>query len=70
MKIKTVGQLRKIIADLDDNFKVAISLRELVPKDELDKRTYKLPYDCIDCEVEFDDIGHSSRQICFSVYKK
>ena len=70
MGIKTVGQLKKIIADIDDDFELAISLRELIPEEELSKMVYKFPYDDTDCEIEFDDVGHSSHKICFSVYKK
>ena len=70
MRIKTVGQLKNIIADIDDDFELSISLRELVPEEELNKRVYKFPYDDTDCEMELDDIGHSSHQICFSMYKK
>ena len=44
MEIKTVGQLKNVIADIDDDFELAISLRELVPEEELSKREYKFPY--------------------------
>ena len=39
-----------IIADIDDDFELVISLRDLVPEEELSKREYK----CGNCGLEID----------------
>lgn len=67
-KIKTIGDLRKIIDDMDDDFIIEMRVRTKVSDEELAKRQYKYPYDTEYFKgFEFDDIGYSDKVICFSV---
>ena len=67
-KILTVGDLRKVIADLDDNFTIEMRVRTRVPDEELAKRGYPYPFDTEYIDgIEFDDIGYSDKVICFGV---
>ena len=67
-KIKTIGDLRKIIDGMDDDFIIEMRVRSNVSDEELAKRKYKYPYDTEYFNgVEIDDIGYSDKVICFSV---
>ena len=70
MKLKTVGDIRKMIENLDDDFKLDIRLMREVPEEELKNRFYPYPYDMYDGELEFQDIGYSDRELCIGVYGK
>ena len=67
-RILTVGDLRKVIADLDDDFTIEMRVRTRVPDEELAKRGYPYPFDTKYFDgIEFDDIGYSDKVICFGV---
>ncbi len=67
-KIKTIGDLRKVIANLDDDFTIELRVRTKISEEELAKRQYKYPYDTEYFDgVNFDDIGHSDKVLCLSV---
>ena len=67
-KILTVGDLRKVIADLDDDFTIEMRVRTRVPDEELAKRSYPYPFDTEYIDgIEFDDIGYSDKVVCFGV---
>lgn len=67
-RILTVGDLRKVIADLDDDFTIEMRVRTRVPDEELAKRSYPYPFDTEYFNgIEFDDIGYSDKVICFGV---
>jgi hypothetical protein len=68
MEINTVGQLKNLIKDLDDDFKLDINIMTLVPPEELIKSPY--PWSREDGRIEFHDIGYSDKVICFGVFKK
>ena len=68
MKINTVGQLRKLIENLEDDYSIEFRVRNRVSDEELIKRAYPYPYDTIYIEgIEYDDIGVSDRELCLSV---
>jgi len=60
----TVKTLRKIIANLDDDFKIEIRVRTKLTEDELRGLTYPYPYYTRYTSLEFDDIGHSDKVLC------
>ena len=70
MKLKTVGDIRKMIENLDDDFKLDIRLMREVPEEELKNRSYPYPYDMYDGELVFHDIGYSDKELCIGAYKK
>ena len=68
-KIKTVGDLRKIMEGLSDDFKLDIRIMKKVPEEELKQRIYPYPWDMEDGYLEFHDIGYSDRELCIGVYE-
>lgn len=71
MKINTVGQLRKLIEPIEDDYSIEFRVRNRVSDEELIKRAYPYPYDTIYLEgIEYDDVGVSDRQLCLGVTLK
>ena len=68
--IKTVGDLRKILKDLDDDFKLDIRIMKEIPEKELVGRKYPYPWEMIDGYLELQDIGYFDRELCIGVYEK
>lgn len=68
MKIKTIGDLRKVIANLDDDFTIEMRIRRKLTDDELKNQKYPYPYETEYFEgIEFDDIGYSDKVLCLGV---
>ena len=59
-KIKTVGDLRKIMEGLSDDFKLDIRIMKKVPEEELKQRIYP-----VFCSCHF---LHSGYQLCKKVF--
>ena len=70
MKINTVGDLRKIIANLDDDFKLDMRIMEEISEEELKSMSYPYPWRMYDGYLEFQDIGYSDKELCLGVYYK
>lgn len=68
--IKTVGELRKILNDLDDDYKLDIRIMKKIPEKELIRKGYPYPWKMIDGYLEFQDIGYSDKELCIGVYEK
>lgn len=68
--IETVGAIRKLIENLDDDFKLDIRIMKEVPEEELKNRNYPYPWDMIDGKLEFQDIGYGDKELCLGVYEK
>ena len=67
-KIKTIGDLRKIIDGMDDDFMIEMRVMSKVSDEELAKRQYKYPYDTEYFNgIEMDDICTSDRVLCLGV---
>lgn len=76
MEIKNVGQLRKIIENLSDDYEIEMRVRRKLSDDEVRElhnkygRIYPYPYETQYVELEFDDIGVSDKVLCFGVTYK
>ena len=70
MKLNTVGDLRKIIANLDDDFKLDMRIMEEISEEELKGMSYAYPWRTYDGYLEFQDIGYSDKELCLGVYYK
>lgn len=70
VKINTVGDLRKIIADIDDDFKLDMRIMEEISEEELKGMSYPYPWNMYDATLEFQDIGYSDKELCLGVYYK
>jgi hypothetical protein len=67
-QIKTIGDLRKIIDGMDDDFSIEMRVRSKVSDEEFIKRRYPYPYDTEYFDgVEMDDICTSDRVLCLGV---
>jgi len=69
-KIKTVGQLRKVIEDLSDDYEIEMRVRRKLSDEELKHCRYPYPYETQYSELEFDDIGVSDKVLCLGVELK
>lgn len=69
-KIKTVGDLRKVIANLSDDFEIEMRIRRKLTDDELKQMPYPYPYETEYSTLEIDDIGHSDRVLCLGVERE
>lgn len=67
MEIKNVGQLRKIIENLPDDFEIEMRVRRKLTDEELRHCRYPYPYDTEYLILEFDDIGVSDKVLCLGV---
>ena len=67
--IKTVGDIRKMIDGLDDDFRLDIKIMKEVPKEELKHRTYPYPWDIEDGYMEFHDISYSEKELSVGIYE-
>ena len=73
MGIKDVGQLRKTIGNLSDDYEIEMRVRRKLTDEEiigLHKkygRIYPYPYGTSYPELEFDDAGVSDKVLCLGV---
>lgn len=63
-KIKTVGELRQLIKNLDDDFNIELRIRQRLSDEELRRMSYPYPYKTQYTHLEFDDIGYSDKDLC------
>lgn len=67
-RIKTIGDLRKLIEDLDDDYKIDMRVNRNIPTESLQYLMYPWGIDTDYQEgFEFDDVGVSDRVLCISV---
>lgn len=75
-KIKTVGQLRKVIENLSDDYEIEMRIRRKLTDEDIIKlhkkygKIYPYPYETQYVELEFDDIGVSDKVLCLGVELK
>lgn len=70
MEIKNVGQLRKIIENISDEYEIEMRVRRELSDEELKGCRYPYPYDTEYLTLEFDDIGVSCKVLCLGVTSK
>lgn len=70
MDIKNVGQLRKVIENLSDDYTIEMRVRRILSDEELRGCLYPYPYDTEYLTLEFDDIGVSDKVLCLGVTSK
>lgn len=69
-KINTIGQLKELIKNIDDNFKLEIDIMNLIPDEQLIQMSYPYPWSREDAYIEYHDTGYSDKVVCFGVYRK
>lgn len=68
-RIKTVGDIRKLIESLPDDFEIEMRLVRELTEEEALKRNPQYPYPFVtdyEASLNFDDIGYSDKVVCFS----
>lgn len=67
-KIKTVGDLKNLINNVNDDFKIEFRVHKRIPEEQLKNLRYPFPFDTENFEgIDFDDIGHSDKVLYLSV---
>ena len=66
-KIETVGELRELLNDLEDDYKLDIHIMKAIP--EKDFKGSRYPWEMIKGYLEFQDIGVSDKELCLGVYE-
>ena len=66
-KIETVGELRELLKDLDDDYKLDIRIMKAIPEKDLKGSRY--PWEMIEVYLKFQDIGVSDKELCLGVYE-
>lgn len=69
-KIKTVGQLRKVIENLSDDYEIEMRIRRKLTDEDIINKIYPYPYETSYSELEFDDVGVSDKVLCLGVELK
>ena len=64
MKIKTVGELRELISNLSDDYKIEVRVRKELDMETVVKSNYPYPYKTFYTELQFDDVGVSDKVLC------
>lgn len=62
--ITTVGQLKELIENLSDDYKIKLKLHRKLSDEELKDSIYPYPYEVTNLILEFDDIGVSDKVLC------
>ena len=70
MEVKNVGQLRKIIENLSDDYEIEMRVSRKLSDEELKGCRYPYPYDPEYLTLEFDDIGVYDKVLCLGVTSK
>ena len=52
-KIETVGELRELLKDLDDDYKLDIRIMKAIPEKDLKGSSYPYPWEMIKGYLEF-----------------
>lgn len=68
MKIKTVGDLRNLISELSDDYKIEIRIRKDLDMATVVKSGYPYPFKTYyDGDLVFDDVGVSDKELCIGI---
>lgn len=70
MIIKTVGDMRKALSNLDDDYTFEVDLFERLSDEQLRHMIYPWPYNRKNMALQFNDVGVSDKVACFGVYYK
>ena len=66
--IKTIGELRKAIEIIDDDFAIDVRIVRELSEEELKGCSYPYPYEYSKANIEIGDIGYSDKDVFINVY--
>ena len=65
--IKTIGELKKAIANIDDDFTITAQIVRELSEEELSDSNYPYPYEYTKANLEIEDIGYSDKDVFINV---
>ena len=65
--IKTIGELKKAISNIDDDFTVDARIVRELSEEELRDSNYPYPYEYTKANLEIGDIGYSDKDVFINV---
>ena len=67
MEIKTIGDLKKAIENIDDDFMLNVRIVKEIPQEMLESSLYPYPYEYSKAKLEIGDIGYSDKDVYISI---
>lgn len=67
--IKTIGELKKAIENIDDDFTIDVMIVRELSEEELKDSKYPYPYEYSKANIEIGDIGYSDKDVFINVYE-
>lgn len=65
--IKTIGELKKAIENIDDDFTIDVRIVRELSEEELKDSKYPYPYEYSKANIEIGDIGYSDNDVFINV---
>lgn len=65
--IKTIGELKKAIETIDDDFTIDVRIVRELSEEELKDNKYPYPYEYSKANIEIGDIGYSDKDVFINV---
>ena len=65
--IRTIGELKKTIANIDDDFTIDVRIVRELSEEELSGSNYPYPYEYRKASLEIGDIGYSDKDVFINV---
>lgn len=65
--IKTIGELKKAIENIDDDFTIDVRIVRELSEEELKDSKYPYPYEYSKANIEIGDIGYSDKDVFINV---
>ena len=65
--IRTIGDLKKAIENIDDDFTVSARIVRTLSEEELKGSKYPYPYEYCKANIEIGDIGYSDKDVFINV---
>ena len=65
--IKTIGELKKAIANIDDDFTIDVRIVKELSEEELSGSNYPYPYEYTKANLEIGDIGYSDKDVFINI---
>ena len=67
LMIRTIGELKKAIANIDDDFTTDVRIVRELSEEELSGSNYPYPYEYIKANLEIGDIGYSDKDVFINI---
>ena len=65
--IKTIGELKKAIANIDDDFTIDTGIVRELSEEELKGSRYPYPYEYSKANLQIGDIGYSDKDVFINI---